>query len=109
MNLSAAFFVPLLGDVVLKNLAFMINGTPKVIRLAANLHKHLIEMPAPLSVPAHPIDALPLDVGGEQRPKSILPEPHRLMADIDAPLDQQILDVAQVQRETAHTSSLQDE
>ena len=35
------------------------------------------------------------DLGGEQRTKSVPPEPHRFVADIDAPLMQQVLDVAQ--------------
>jgi hypothetical protein len=35
------------------------------------------------------------DLAGEHRPKPVPPQPHRLMADVDAALEQQVLDIAQ--------------
>jgi hypothetical protein len=40
-------------------------------------------------------NSLPAHVRGEQGPESIPPQPHGLVADIDAALEQQVLDVAQ--------------
>jgi hypothetical protein len=45
-NSQCHSFVPFPGDVVLQNLAFVINGTPQVVCLAIDLDLHLIEMPA---------------------------------------------------------------
>ena len=41
---------------------------------------------------------LPSDLAGEHRTEPVPPKPHRLVADVDAALEQQILDVAQRQR-----------
>ena len=40
----------------------------------------------------------PLDLRGEHRTKTVPPETHRLMADVDAALKQQILDLTERQR-----------
>ncbi len=42
------------------------------------------------------------DLRGEQRAKPVPPEPNRLVADIDAPLEQEILDLSQRQRIAHH-------
>ena len=39
------------------------------------------------------MDPLLLDLGGEQRAEPIPPEPHRFVADVDATLKQQVLDL----------------
>jgi hypothetical protein len=46
----------------------MINGTPKIVPLAIDLHEHLVQMPPP---PAgfHPLNPLFSDLGREQRAK----------------------------------------
>src|SRR5215211_1202682 len=82
--------VPLLGDEALEHLAFMIDGTPQVAHLAVHLHVHLVEMPPPLSKPAHPAHTLPTDVTCKQRSESVPPVAHRLVADVDAALGQQV-------------------
>jgi hypothetical protein len=69
------------------------------VALAVDLHEHLIQMPAPLVAIAHRLHPPATDLGSEQLAKSVPPKPHRLMADVDATLVQQILDVAQRQRE----------
>ncbi len=38
------------------------------------------------------------DLGRENRPKPVPPEPHRLMRDIDAPLMQKVFDVPERER-----------
>jgi len=38
------------------------------------------------------------DLGGEQRTEPDLPEPHRLMTNVDATLGQQVLDLVQRKR-----------
>jgi hypothetical protein len=48
---------------------------------------------------AHAADPLAADVGREQRPEPVLPEPHGFVANIDAALEQQILHVPQRRRE----------
>ena len=44
-------------------------------------------------------DPLTANVGGEQRGEPVPPVPHRLMAKIDAALEQEIFDVPQAERE----------
>jgi len=44
-------------------------------------------------------DPLTANVGGEQRAEPVPPEPHRLMAGIDAALEQEIFDVPQAEWE----------
>ena len=66
--------------------------------LAVDLHEYLIQMPAPTDRP-HPRNTPFSDFRGEQRAEPVPPEPHRFMADLDAALMQEVLDVAQGQRE----------
>jgi len=47
---------------------------------------------------AHPVHPLPAYVAGEQGTKPVPPEPHRLVADVDTPVEQQVLDIPQAQR-----------
>jgi hypothetical protein len=67
--------------------------------LAVDLHEHLIEMPAPVFETAHPANPLPTDVACEQRAEPVPPLPHRLMADIDPTLEEQVFHIPQAQRE----------
>ena len=46
----------------------MVDGTPKVAELAVGLHKHLVQVPAPLRIAAHVRDASLTDLGGEHGP-----------------------------------------
>jgi hypothetical protein len=41
----------------------------------------------------HRLNAATTDLGSEDRPEPVPPEPHRLMGDVDAALVQQVLDV----------------
>src|SRR5579863_5727549 len=76
----------------------MIDGAPEVAQRAVDLHKHLIHVPAPLSIAPHVRDPLLADLGGEHRPKPVPPKPDGLVTDVDPALRQEILDVAQRQR-----------
>ena len=64
---------PSAGDVTLEHLAFLIDGSPQVHLLAVQLHVHLIQVAAPVAEPPHPA--------------------YPLAADVDAALEQQVLDV----------------
>ncbi len=89
-----------LGDQGFEDLALVIDGSPHVIRLAVDLHEDLVEVPLPVRVGAHPLDPGLADIGGEQGTEPHPPKPDGFMADIDAALVQQVLDVAQRERET---------
>ena len=76
----------------------MIDGAPEVAHLAAHLHVDLVEMPLPMGELAHTVDPPTADLAGEHRAEPAPPQPHGLVANVDAALEQQILDVAQRQR-----------
>jgi hypothetical protein len=52
-------------------------------------------MPPPVAKSAHCADPLPPNVAGKHWAESIPPEPHRLMANVDAALEEKIFDVSQ--------------
>ena len=88
---------PILGDEGFQHLALVVDSPPEIAHLAVDLHVDLVKMPAPVGVGAHVLDPLPADLAGEHRAEAVPPEPHGLMADVDAALEQEILDVAQRQ------------
>ena len=67
------------------------------MRLAIDLHENLVRVPAPPRIEMTLNPALP-DLGREHRAKPVPPKPHRLVADIDPAVEQQVLDLAQRQR-----------
>ena len=69
----------------------MIDGAPKIAEPTVDVHKDLIQMPAPLRIAAHVRDPLLANLGGEHRPKPIPPETDGLVADVDPALGQEIL------------------
>ncbi|CAM3247759.1 hypothetical protein SPAN111604_12980 [Sphingomonas antarctica] len=71
----------------------MIDGAPEVVGFSVNVHEHLIEVPAPQTKAAHSAHSLTTNVGGKHRPEPVPPEPVRLMSNINAALEQQILDI----------------
>ena len=71
----------------------LIHGAPEIMRLAGDLEDDLIEVPLPLAEAPHAADPLPAYVCCEQRAEPVPPIPHRLVADLDVPLVQQVLDV----------------
>ncbi len=91
-------FIAGFGDVAFQHLTLVIYSAPEVVRLAVDLYVDLIEVPPPVAESPHAADQPLADVGGEHRAEPVPPKPHRLVADVDAALEQQILDVAQRQR-----------
>ena len=91
--------IPCFGDVAFEDLTFLIDRPPQVDHLAAQLHVHLVEMPSPLAKPAHPADPLPAHIGSEHRAEPVPPVAHRFVADVDASLEQQVLDIPKRERE----------
>jgi len=87
-----------LGDVALEDLAPLVDCAPEVMHLAVDLHIHLVEVPFPLAKALHSVHPLAPDIGCKQRAEPVPPMPHRLVADVDPVLGQQILNVPQAQR-----------
>ena len=78
----------------------MIYSTPEVVGHPVDLHHDLVEVPAPVRQGPHSLDPLAPDLGGKHRAEPVPPKPHSLVADLDATLVQQVLDVAKRHRET---------
>jgi hypothetical protein len=66
---------------------------------AIDLHKDLVDVPAPIRLGPHLIDALLPDLGREHRAEPVPPEADSLMADLDPALVQQVFDIPQRQGE----------
>ena len=65
--------------------------------LAVDTRENLVQMPAPARI-RMVLNAPFPDLRGAHRAEPVSPEPHRLVADIDTALEQQVLDLAQRQR-----------
>jgi hypothetical protein len=79
-ELQGASRVPRFADEELQHLALVIDGPPKIMELAVDLHENLVNLPAP----ATEVSSLqpPLaDIAREERAKAVPPKSHRLMAD----------------------------
>ena len=76
---------------------FVINSPPQIMHLPVDTDKHLVQVPAPVRIRMASNPGLP-DLGGKHRTKPVPLEPHRFMAEVDAALEQQILDLPQRQR-----------
>jgi len=86
--------VPAFCDKDLQHLAFVIDGPLDVKHFTVDLHEDLVQVPTPWRV-APVLDTTLSDLGSEPRAKPVPPEPHRLMANTDPPLEQQVLDLPQ--------------
>jgi hypothetical protein len=87
--------VPSSLDHKVEDLAFVVDGPPKVHPLAANPADHLIQVPARRrSWPTPP------QAPGDQRPEFDGPAADRLVADLDPALRQQLLDVSKTETES---------
>ena len=95
---QCGFLVACLGDEAFQDLPFVVHRAPQVVPLAVDLHEHLVEMPLPVAR-SHPVDPALLDLTGEHRAKPMPPKSNSFVADIDAALVKQILDVSQRERE----------
>jgi hypothetical protein len=77
-----------------EHLAFVIDGPPKIVPLAVDLHENLVKLPPPPARP-HPRNPTLADLGCKQRSKSVPPEPDGLIAWVDPSLVKKVLDVPQ--------------
>jgi hypothetical protein len=55
---------------------------------AVDLHKHFVEVPAPLFATAHSIHPLATEFRGKHRTETVPPVAHRFVADLDPALVQ---------------------
>ncbi len=82
-----------------ESLPFTIDCAPKVVLLSIYFHEHFIQMPLPIRMRTKLLNPFSLNIRSEHRTKSIPPEPHRFVADIDATFMQKIFDIAKLKRE----------
>jgi hypothetical protein len=66
---------------------------------AVDLHADIVQVPVPMALGAHRVHAPAADLGRKHRAKPVPPIPHRFMADLDTAFVQQVLYIAQRQRE----------
>lgn len=78
----------------------MIYGAPQVVLYPIDLRKDLIQVPLPLGVLAHVGGAFRPDLPSEDRTKSIDPQSHAFMADIDPSLVQKVFNIAKRERKS---------
>ena len=88
-----------LGDVAFQDLTFVIYSPPKVLRHPVDFQIDLIQVPLPVAMRAHRLSTLLSDLGGEHRTKPVPPVSHHFVADFDATLIDQVLDIAEGKRE----------
>ena len=86
--------VPVLCDVAFQHFTFVIKRPPKGMRLAVDLYENLVQGPSPIRVRTHLLDTFTTESRCEHWAKSIPPVPRRFVADVDAALVQQVLDIA---------------
>lgn len=98
----ASFLLALLGDVALEKFAFSLVCAPKVVSLAIDLLKYVIQVTAPLSEARHTIYALSLDSGFGHRTEPVPPETHRLMTSVGPSFREKKFDVPEAQRKTIY-------
>ncbi len=66
------------------------------------LGQDLVEAPPPVGVGVHPINPLAPDVGCQDRPEPVPPEPHYPLAIVDPTLVGQVLDTAKGRGNSKH-------
>ena len=95
---QCGFSIPTLGHKGFQDCAFVIDGPPEGVGDTVDLYENRIQMPPPVGQGPHSLDPLAADLGGEHWAQPVPPEPHGFMADLDAPLMQEVLNVAQRER-----------
>jgi hypothetical protein len=73
----------------------VIHGAPQAVGLPIDPDEHVIQMLSPLGMTSMLLNAPLPDLRGEHWTKPVPPEPNRLVADIDATLEQKIFDLSQ--------------
>ena len=77
----------------------MVDSSPKIVGLAIDLHKDLIEVPLPLRDLAHVARSADADLAGEHRAETVHPLPHALVANVDPAFVEEVFNIAQRERE----------
>ena len=90
----SSIFRPPFHDETFQHLAFMVDGTPKVVALAVDPDKHFIEVPAPVRPVTADYASLP-DLSRERWTEPVPPVPDRLVTDVDAEFEKCFFDLAQ--------------
>ena len=83
-------------DQAVQDLAFSVDRSPKIHLPAADLYKHLVQMPTIIRSWPEVSEPLCIAVSELENPTT-----HSLVGDFEAALGQQILDVSEAQREAA--------
>ena len=86
-KLQRRLAIPTLRSKDLEHFAFVIDGAPKIMRLAIDPHEHLVQVPTPGRVETV-IDASRLGLSREHWSEPVPPETHRFVTDIDTTLEQ---------------------
>jgi len=94
-KLERRSLVPLCRYHGFQNLAFVIDSPPGIAELAVDLHKDLIQMPPQLGEVAQVRNPLLSDLCREHRAKPVPEKSDGLIADVEAALRQEFLDVSQ--------------
>jgi hypothetical protein len=95
LEVECCLVITALCDEAFQDVPAVIHGPPKIVRLAVNLHEHLVQVPLPIGIYAHLADPFLADLCGKQRAKSVPPKPNRFVAYVDPALVQQVLDIAE--------------
>lgn len=75
-----------------------VDGPPEIPSLTVDPYEHLVQMPLPSADGTHAFGSASPDLGPEDRPKPVPPEPDRLVADVGPALVQQVLDIPERKR-----------
>jgi hypothetical protein len=78
----------------------MINSPPKVTGLTVDLDEYLVEMALSFRIITHWADPFPTKISSEHWAETVPPISNCFMANVDATLVQQILDIAKRQGKT---------
>lgn len=76
-----------------------VDGPPKGVPLAIDLHEHLIQMQSPLQQGSRLLAAFLANLGCRRRAAPVPPQTNGLMANVNAALVKQVLDISKRKRE----------
>ena len=91
-------FVALLVGIEFEHFAFVVDSPPKIVPLSSYLHEDLVQVPLPLRTSAHRFRSAFPDFVGELGAEPIDPETDAFVADVNAALVEQVLDIPQRER-----------
>jgi hypothetical protein len=93
-NLQGCRAIPALCRKYFEHFAFVIDRASQVMCLTVDPDKHLVQIPSPLRIRSM-VHTPPPFLRSEHRAEPVPPKAYRLVADIDATLEQQIFDLPQ--------------